>query len=89
MSPKPKFAAIITIVGTLGFLFVVVCPLTPTPLAVSSGSGAYGLALVFLLLLLADFWRERTLDTLPGYFMLRATLTVGAIGTITWRILLG
>jgi len=39
VSPKPKFAAIITIVGTLGFLFVVVCPLTPTPLAVSSNHG--------------------------------------------------
>jgi len=49
----------------------------------------YALAMVFLLQLLADFWRERTLDTLPGYFMLRATLTVGAIGTIAWRILLG
>src|SRR5690349_17129261 len=26
------------------------------------------LAVVLALLLLADFWRERTLDTLPGYF---------------------
>ena len=46
------------------------------------------LVLVFLLQLLADFWRERTLDTLPGYFMLRTTLTVGAIATIAWRIAL-
>ena len=48
----------------------------------------YLLALVFLLQLLADFWRERTLDTIPGYFRLRATLTVGAIATIAWRIAL-
>lgn len=46
------------------------------------------LAVVFLLLLIGDFWRERTLDTLPGYFKLRATLTVGAIGSIAWRLLL-
>jgi hypothetical protein len=47
------------------------------------------LALVFLLQLLADYWRERTLDTIPGYFRLRATLTVGAIAAIAWRLLLG
>ena len=48
----------------------------------------YGLAIVFALLLLADFWRERTLDTIPGYFTLRATLTTGAIAAIAWRIVL-
>lgn len=48
----------------------------------------YGLALVFLLLVLADFWRERTLDTIPGYFMLRTTLTVGVLVAIAWRLLL-
>jgi hypothetical protein len=48
----------------------------------------YLLALVFLLQLLADFWRERTLDTIPGYFRLRATLTVGAIAAIGWRMVL-
>jgi hypothetical protein len=48
----------------------------------------YGLALVFLLLLLADFWRERTLDTIPGYFKLRTTLTVGVLIAIAWRLLL-
>lgn len=46
------------------------------------------LGVVFLLLLLADFWRERTLDTIPGYFRLRALLTIGAIGTIAWRMML-
>ena len=46
------------------------------------------LALVFLLQLLADYWRERTLDTIPGYFKLRATLTVGAIAGIAWRLML-
>lgn len=48
----------------------------------------HALAAVFGLLLLADFWRERTLDTLPGYFRLRTTLTAGAIGAIAWRVLL-
>lgn len=47
-----------------------------------------GLVLVFLLLLIADFWRERTLDTLPGYFALRSTLTIGAIGALAWRLAL-
>jgi hypothetical protein len=48
----------------------------------------YALAGVFALLLLADFWRERTLDTLPGYFMLRTTLTAGSIAAIAWRLAL-
>ena len=46
------------------------------------------LALVFALLLLADFWRERTLDTLPGYFLLRTLLTAGSIAAIAWRLLI-
>lgn len=46
------------------------------------------LVLVFLLQLLADFWRERTLDTLPGYFRLRLTLTIGAIAALGWRLAL-
>jgi hypothetical protein len=48
-----------------------------------------GLAVVFLLLLLADFWRERTLDTIGGYFLMRTTLTVGVLAAIAWRWLLG
>lgn len=48
----------------------------------------YLLTLVFLALLIADFWRERTLDTVPGYFRLRAVLTVGAIIAIAWRMVL-
>lgn len=47
------------------------------------------LALVFLLLLLADFWRERTLDTIPGYFTLRTMLTVGVLIAVAWRLVLG
>ena len=41
--------------------------------------------MVFLLLLAADFWRERVLDTLGGYFRLRSTLTVGVLIAIAWR----
>lgn len=46
------------------------------------------LAVVFLLLLIADFWRERVLDTVPGYFRLRVTLTAGAILALAWRLML-
>lgn len=45
-----------------------------------------GYALVFLLLLLADLWRERTLDTIGGYFRLRTVLTVGVFVAIGWRL---
>jgi hypothetical protein len=48
----------------------------------------YLLALVFLLQLLADYWRERTLDTIPGYFRLRVTLTAGALLSIGWFLVL-
>lgn len=48
---------------------------------------ADALIVVFLLLLLADFWRERTLDTIPGYFRLRSTLTVGVLLALCWRLL--
>lgn len=48
----------------------------------------YALAGVYALLLAADFWRERTLDTLPGYFKLRTTLTVGAVAAIAWWLAL-
>ena len=47
-----------------------------------------GLALVFMLQLLADFWRERTLDTIGGYFRLRATLTAGVLIAIAWRYMI-
>lgn len=48
-----------------------------------------GFALVFLLLLLADLWRERTLDTIGGYFRLRSALTAGVIVAISWRFAIG
>lgn len=44
-----------------------------------------GLAAVYLLLLAADVWRERTLGTVEGYFMLRSVLTVGVLIAIAWR----
>lgn len=46
------------------------------------------LGAVFLLLLLADFWRDRALDSIEGYFRLRASLTVGVVLVISWRLLL-
>jgi hypothetical protein len=49
----------------------------------------YALSAVFVLLVLAEVWRERTIDPLSGYFTLRATLTIGVLATIAWRLLLG
>lgn len=44
------------------------------------------LALTFLLLLAADFWRERVLGTVGGYFALRTTLTLGVLVAMGWRL---
>lgn len=46
------------------------------------------LGAVFLLLLLADYWRDRALDSIEGYFRLRAILTAGVLIAISWRLLL-
>lgn len=46
------------------------------------------LGAVLLLLLLADFWRDRVLDSIEGYFRLRLILTVGVLLSISWRLLL-
>lgn len=46
------------------------------------------LGVVFLLQLLADFWRDRALDSIEGYFRLRALLTAGVLLAISWRLLL-
>jgi hypothetical protein len=43
---------------------------------------------VFLLLALAEVWRERTIDPLSGYFVMRINLTVGVLITLGWRLLL-
>jgi hypothetical protein len=47
------------------------------------------LGVVFVLLALAEIWRERVLDPLSGYFTMRVTLTVGVLVCIAWRLLLG
>jgi hypothetical protein len=76
--------------GVLGvFIASVLLVLTWVTMVIAPPYQLHLLTLVFLLQLLADFWRERTLDTIPGYFRLRATLTIGAIATICWRIGLG
>lgn len=75
--------------GQLGLFIASMLLLLTWITMVLPGYQLYLLALVFLLQLLADLWRERTLDTLPGYFRLRSTLTIGAIATIAWRIAVG
>lgn len=47
------------------------------------------LAGVFVLLVLAEIWRERVLDPLSGYFTLRISLTAGVLVCIGWRLALG
>ncbi len=75
--------------GILGvFIASALLLLTWVTMILTSVWQLYLLALVFLLQLLADYWRERTLDTIPGYFRLRATLTVGAIASIGWFLAL-
>lgn len=51
-------------------------------------SALWALAGVFLLLALAEVWRERTLDPMSSYLSLRITLTVGVFIAISWRIAL-
>lgn len=58
-------------------------------LALSFRGSLYALGAVFVLLVLAEIWRERVLDPLSGYFTLRATLTAGVLATIVWRLFLG
>lgn len=75
--------------GVLGaFLAAILMGLTWLTMELPFGYRLYALCVVLLLLLIADFWRERTLDTVPGYFLLRTTLTAGSVAMIAWRIVL-
>ena len=75
--------------GLLGmFIATILILLTWLTMTLGFQAQLLALALVFALLLLADFWRERTLDTLPGYFLLRTILTAGSIASIAWRLLI-
>lgn len=47
------------------------------------------LAGVFVLLGLAELWRERELDPMSSYFRLRIVLTLGVLACLAWRLLLG
>lgn len=46
------------------------------------------LALVFVLLGVAELWRERTLDPMGTYLRLRLVLTAGVLVALGWRLLL-
>ncbi len=43
------------------------------------------LAIIYALQLAAEVWRERALDTIPGYFPLRLQLTIGAVVALLLR----
>jgi hypothetical protein len=81
--------ALPAIEGTEGQIGMVIASvlmlLTWGSMALSFGSSLYGLMGVFLLLLLADFWRERTLGSVEGYFAFRTALTLAAIAALVWR----
>ncbi|SFF53494.1 Protein of unknown function [Fontimonas thermophila] len=75
--------------GTMGLVFasvlmIVAWGAVTLPFTVALAA----LIVVFLLLLLADFWRERTLGSVEGYFRLRTVLTVGACATLIWRLMI-
>lgn len=57
-------------------------------MALPFGQSLMMLGAVLLLLLLADFWRDRVLDSIEGYFRLRVILTIGVLVCIGWRLLL-
>jgi hypothetical protein len=59
-----------------------------TALLLPMHAALLGLVVVFLLQLLVDFWFERTLGSVEGYFHLRAVLTAGACIAVSWRLLL-
>jgi hypothetical protein len=46
------------------------------------------LAVVFAVQLAAEIWRERALDTIPGYFKLRVQLSVGVVAALLLRFVL-
>lgn len=78
--------------GTAGFLGLLMSVslmlLSWAALAFSFRHSLMLLGVVFLLLLLADFWRDRALDAIEGYFRLRVSLTAGVLLSISWRLLL-
>jgi hypothetical protein len=78
--------------GTQGMVGLVVASalmlITWAATALPFRAAAIALAGVYVVQLLAEIWRERALDTLPGYFRLRAQLTIGVIVAIGWRLLL-
>ena len=82
--------ALPAIEGTEGQIGVLIASLlmiaTWVVMAFPADAALYGLIGVYLLQLLADFWRERTLGSVIGYFGLRTGLTVGAIAAIAWRL---
>jgi len=76
--------------GLLGMGFSAVLMLLSWGTAMLPFSWALpALAGVFILLVLAELWRERVLDPMSSYFRLRVVLTLGVLGCIVWRYWLG
>lgn len=75
--------------GMLGTVFSALMMLTAwISLLLPFPEDLYLLALVFLLLAVGEYWRERTLDPMSSYLYLRITLTVGVLIAMIWRIAL-
>lgn len=75
--------------GLLGSIFSAVMMVTAwIALLLPFTQTLYLLALVFLLQVIGEFWRERVLDPMSSYLYLRITLTVGVFAAMVWRIVL-
>ncbi len=85
--------AIITAGGPNGLIGMaistVLMSLAWATLALPFPHALIALAVVFVLLVFAEVWRERVLDPLGGYMTLRVTLTAGVLACIGWRLALG
>lgn len=77
--PEGKFGLVIaTFLATISWIAIVL----------PFHEELYALIGVFLLQLLAEFWRERVLDPMSGYFVMRITLTLGVLVALVWRLML-
>lgn len=75
--------------GMIGLLIASVLVLASwISLLLPFAAAVISLAVVYAVQLAAEIWRERALDTIPGYFKLRVQLTIGAVGALLLRVFL-
>ena len=74
------------VAGLLMSMVLITLPWIASALPLREALGV--LAVAYLMLLAADFWRERNLGTVDGYFALRGTLTAGVLVALLWRFMI-